>query len=78
MVKIISISDDTYQELTKRKAGRSFSETIRELLQKEEVKGDPKAVSRFWGTFRDLDAVSLKKEIGEGRTRSPSRSTRRL
>ena len=78
MMKIISISDDTYQELTKIKAGRSFSETIRELLQKERVKGDPKAVSRFWGTFRDLDAVSLKKEIGEGRTRSPSRSTRRL
>ena len=78
MVKIISISDDTYTELTKRKAGRSFSETIKELLRRENVKGDPKIVSRFWGTFKDVDTISLKKEIDEGRSRSSQRFTRRL
>ena len=78
MVKIISISDDTYNELTKRKAGRSFSETIKELLRRENVKGDPRIVSRFCGTFKDVDAISLKKAIAEGRSRSSQRVTRRL
>ena len=78
MVKIISISDDTYQELSKRKAGRSFSETIRDILRKESVKGDIKSVSRFWGTFKEVDATSLKKEITQGRRRSSQRNTRRL
>lgn len=78
MVKIISISDDTYRELSKRKVGRSFSETIKDLLQKENVKGDINTVSKFWGTFKDVDAASLKREVRQGRTRSSQRNSRRL
>ena len=32
MVKIISIQDDVYAELTKRKDKKSFSQVIRELI----------------------------------------------
>ena len=78
MVKIISISDDTYQELSRRKAGRSFSETIRDLLRKEKMKGDIKEVSKFWGAFKDVDAASLKREVRQARTRSSQRNSRRL
>ncbi|MDG7038491.1 MAG: hypothetical protein JRN37_04955, partial [Nitrososphaerota archaeon] len=50
MVKIISIRDDVYEELSKRKKGKSFSLVIRELL--EETKGEISIsdLSKFRGT----------------------------
>ncbi|MDG7036711.1 MAG: antitoxin VapB family protein [Nitrososphaerota archaeon] len=75
MVKIISIRDDVYEELSKRKKDRSFSLVIRELL--EETKGEISDLSKFRGTLSD-EAAGIKGVVNEGRSREAQRRIKGL
>ncbi len=47
MVKIISISDEVYDELSKMKNGKSFTELFKVLISASTSKGDPKNILAF-------------------------------
>ena len=76
MVKVISISDDVYAELSTRKNGKSFTEIIKTLLAECPRKGDPKTILEFLKTHDPIDEESAKnilKASEEGRKRSMPR-----
>ena len=62
MPKTITISDDVYEKLVRIKGERSFSEVIRNLLEK---KGNWEVLTIAFGTRNEKEAEKLKKEIGE-------------
>lgn len=63
MVRMISVSDEVYEMLTKRKGNFSYSEVIKNSL--EEGKGD---ISKFFGILSDKKrAREWKREVQEGR-----------
>ncbi|HLC68155.1 MAG TPA: antitoxin VapB family protein [archaeon] len=71
MTKVISLSDDAYNELTKlKKSGESFSEIVLELTKKEK-----KPLSYFFGKWagpkEELDA--MLKDIKETRKKTKMR-----
>ena len=67
MVRVISISDEAYRELMKRKEGRSFTEVIIELtVQKRRPLAD------FAGTLTDEEGKKILETIREER-KLPSR-----
>lgn len=68
MTKVISISDDAYEELSKLKAKKSFSEIVIELVQ--EKKRD--TLLELAGSWTKEDAEKIKKRIYEER-KLPSR-----
>ena len=45
MVRVISISDEVYEELSRIKNGKSFTELLKTMLTECTNKGDPKASS---------------------------------
>lgn len=47
MVKIISISDKVYEDLSKMKNGKSFTELLKTLIAEYTNKGDPKSILTF-------------------------------
>ena len=47
MVKIISISDEVYDDLSKIKNGKSFTELLKTLITQCQNKGDPKSILTF-------------------------------
>lgn len=63
MVKVISLSDDAYNELKKLKGNGSFSEIVIEIVN--EKKKD--ALLELAGTWSKKDADKIKKEIYEDR-----------
>ena len=63
MTKVISISDDAYEELSKLKNGSSFTEIIIELTKEKKKK----SIMDFAGILTDKEAELMKKEIKEGR-----------
>ncbi len=67
MTKVISISDEAYLELSKRKANRSFTKVIIELTSQKK-----KPLSEFAGLLTDKEAEKIKKTINEER-KMPSR-----
>lgn len=73
MVKIISIRDDVYEELSKRKKGKSFSLVIRELLEETKGKISISDLSKFRGTLSDDEAAGIKGVVNEGRSREAQR-----
>ncbi len=60
MVRVISISDEVYMELSLRKNGKSFTELIKTLLGECPKKGDPKAILEFLKTHSPIDEESAK------------------
>ncbi len=64
MVKMISVSDEVYEMLTKRKGKASYSEVIKSSL--ETGKGD---ISKFFGILKisDVRAKEWKRQIKEAR-----------
>ena len=68
MVKVISLSDDAYNELKRLKGNGSFSEIVIEIVK--ERKKD--ALLEIAGTWSKEDADKIKKEIYEDR-KIPSR-----
>ena len=59
MTKIISISDEAYNELSKLKNGMSFTKIIISLTT--EKKKD--SIMEFAGAWKDMDTEKIKKEI---------------
>ncbi len=68
MTKIVSLSDEAYNELKKIKLEKSFSEIVIELT-KEKKKDN---LMQFAGILDDKDAEKIKKKIYEER-KIPSR-----
>ena len=62
MPKTISISDDVYEKLVRIKGNRSFSEVIRDLIEK---KGNWDVLMIAFGTRNEEEVEKLKREIGE-------------
>lgn len=63
MTKIISISDEAYNELKKLKNGTSFTKVIISLATKK--KKD--SIMRFAGAWKDIDTDKIKEQIYEER-----------
>ena len=69
MVRIISISDEVYDELKEIKEGRSFTKVIGALLvsSKNRKGNGTKNLEKFFGTIDNKTAKAWMKEIDEGR-----------
>ena len=76
LVRVISISDEVYSELSKIKNGKSFTELLKSLIQQCENKGDPHKILEFIDTHEALSDESAEKimaEVNEGRKRTMPR-----
>lgn len=76
MVRVISISDEVYFELSKIKNGMSFTELIKTLIEGCENKGDPKKILDFLVSNQPLSEESAEKmtaELETGRRRAVQR-----
>ncbi len=60
MVRVISISDEVYAELSQRKNGKSFTVLIKTLLDECPKKGDPKTILAFLKASGPIDEESAK------------------
>ncbi len=60
MVRVISISDEVYIELSKMKNGKSFTELLKKLISESVNKGDPKTISAFIKAQGPLSEESAK------------------
>ena len=65
MVRVISISDEVYADLTLMKNGKSFTELLKALIAECANKGDAKSILTFLKTNRTLSEES-EKNIEEG------------
>ena len=76
MVRVISISDEVYLELSKMKNGKSFTELLKTLIQQCDNKGDPRRILEFLDTHEALSDESADKimaEVEKGRKRTTPR-----
>ena len=62
MTKIISISDEAYNELKKLKNGMSFTKIIINI-----IKDKKKNIMDFAGTWDNKEALRIKKELEKER-----------
>ena len=77
MVRVISISDEVYFELSRIKNGMSFTELLKTLIEGCENKGDPQKILRFLKANEPLSEESAKKmtaELKKGRARAVPRN----
>lgn len=77
MVRVISISDEAYAELSRIKAGRSFTEVIRALVSKRTTATNFDEVMRFFGAIDDKEAAGMRKASKEFRRNFVVRDTNR-
>lgn len=63
MTKVISISNNTYENLSKIKNEKSFSEVINYLINKETAKGDINNLEKFFGKWEGRNTKKLESEI---------------
>jgi len=68
MTKIVSLSDEAYDELKKMKSQKSFSEIVIELVKEKKSNN----LMQFAGAWNTEDAERIKKQIYEER-KMPSR-----
>jgi predicted CopG family antitoxin len=61
MVKVISLSNEAYAKLKAIKNGKSFSETVVELVECK--KKDKKNIIKFAGIFKDDDEWKKNMDI---------------
>ncbi len=78
MVKVISIQDDVYEELSKRKDNKSFSMVIRGLLKESSKKLTIGDLMKYESILSDKEASKMKKDILEARGRSKTRDIKEL
>ncbi|MCL6090637.1 MAG: antitoxin VapB family protein [Candidatus Thermoplasmatota archaeon] len=78
MVKIISIQDDVYAELTKRKDKKSFSQVIRELISETKRETTVKDLNRYWALISSEEGKMLENNVIEGRMRAKSRKIKEM
>ncbi len=77
MVRVISISDEVYFELSHMKNGKSFTQLLKTLIEKCENKGDPQRILDFLNTHEALSEESAEKiasELESGRKRAVPRN----
>jgi predicted CopG family antitoxin len=60
LVRVISISDEVYFELSRIKNGASFTQLLKTLLSEHTVKGDAKNILAFLKTQETLSEESEK------------------
>jgi predicted CopG family antitoxin len=65
MVRVISISDEVYFELSRMKDGKSFTQLLKTLIEKCENKGDPQRILDFLNTHEALIEESAGKITAE-------------
>ena len=65
LVRVISISDEVYFELSRIKNGMSFTELLKTLIEKCENKGDPKRILDFLNSHEALSEDSAEKITAE-------------
>ncbi len=58
MVRVISISDEVYEELSRIKNGKSFTELLKIMLTECANKGDPKSILSFLNANEPLSEES--------------------
>jgi len=78
VVRVISISDEVYFELSRRKNGKSFTQLLKSMIDSCENKGDPKAILEFLNAHEPLsdeDAEEMLANIEKGRKRTLPRKT---
>jgi predicted CopG family antitoxin len=80
MVKIISISDEVYQDLSRMKNGKSFTELLKTLVSECTNKGDPKSILAFLDANKPLsdkaaDEILTATEKGRGNTTARKSAT---
>ena len=78
MVRVISISDEVYADLSRMKNGKSFTELLKTLISECTNKGDPKSILEFLNTHEPLseeDAKSLTKASEEARKNATARKS---
>jgi len=78
MVRVISISDEVYADLSRMKNGKSFTELLKTLISECEHKGDPKSILKFLNTHEPLsekDAESLAEASKEARRNATPRKS---
>ncbi len=68
MTKVVSLSDEAYEELSKLKANRSFSEIVVELTREKQTSN----LMKFAGILTKEEGKKIKKIIYEER-KMPSR-----
>jgi predicted CopG family antitoxin len=76
MVRVISISDEVYADLSKMKDGKSFTELLKTLMSECTNKGDPKSILSFLNTKGPLseeDAKVILEATAKGRRSTPAR-----
>lgn len=74
MVKVISIQDDVYEELSKRKDNKSFSQVIRSLInssRRDVTAGD---LEKYLGILTRKEAEGIEEDVLEGRKRAKERN----
>ncbi len=77
-MRVISISDEVYSELSKMKEGKSFTKLLKTLISECANKGDPKSITTFLNAKGPLSEESEKNiiEISEkGRKNATARRT---
>jgi predicted CopG family antitoxin len=68
VVRIISISDEVYMQLSSIKQGRSFTMVIKSLLaERQSKKGEMKELEKFFGVLSKEEADKLRKASAEFR-----------
>lgn len=60
MVKVISISDEVYADLSRMKNGKSFTELLKTLLSECNNKGDAKSILSFLNANEPLSEEGAK------------------
>lgn len=78
MVKIISISDEVYNDLTRMKNGKSFTELLKTLIIDATNKGDPKSILAFIEAnepLSDKAANAILSEVETNRKNAISRKS---
>ncbi|MHB8395775.1 MAG: antitoxin VapB family protein [Thermoplasmataceae archaeon] len=78
MVKVISIQDDVYAELTKRKDKKSFSQVIRELISESKRETTVNDLDRYWALISSDEGKVLERDVIEGRKRAKNREIKEV
>lgn len=67
MAKIISVSEEVYDELSTIKGEKSFTELLKSLIEEKKRKGDIKSFEKFFGVLTNKEAEELRKSSAEFR-----------
>jgi predicted CopG family antitoxin len=77
LVKVISISDEVYADLSRMKEGKSFTELLKTLISECANKGDAKNILAFLNTKGPLSEQSAKyitEALEKGRKNATARN----